>query len=104
MATLCKNCSHALVFDPVSQMMFCSSCGSEFKPEEVESEAKPYRQDLNPESASGVYNSNEEEFMDCYVYSCSECGGEIIINGTEASTTCVFCGNPNMEVNSSYSL
>ena len=47
MATLCKNCSHALVFDPVSQMMFCSSCGSEFKPEEVESEAKPYRQDLN---------------------------------------------------------
>lgn len=96
MATLCKNCSHALVFDPVSQMMFCSSCGSEFKPEEVESEAKPYRQDLNPESASGVYNSNEEEFMDCYVYSCSECGGEIIINGTEASTTCVFCGNPNV--------
>lgn len=96
MATLCKNCSHALVFDPVSQMMFCSSCGSEFKPEEVESEAKPYRQDLNPESASVVYNSNEEEFMDCYVYSCSECGGEIIINGTEASTTCVFCGNPNV--------
>ena len=34
--------------------------------------------------------------MDCYVYSCSECGGEIIVNGTEASTTCIYCGNPNV--------
>lgn len=96
MATLCKNCSHALVFDPLSQMMFCSACGSEFKPEEVESEAKPYRQDLTAEDAAEVYNSKEEKFMDCYIYSCSECGGEIIINGTESSTMCVFCGNPNV--------
>ena len=96
MATLCRNCSHALVFDPVSQMMLCSACGSEFTPEEVESEAKAYRLDLRAEDASEVYNSDEEEFMDCYVYSCSECGGEIIINGTEASTMCVYCGNPNV--------
>ena len=96
MATLCKNCSHALVFDPVSQMMVCSSCGSSFNPEEVESEAKAYRQDLKAEDATEVYNSNEEKFMDCFIYSCSECGGEIIINRTESSTMCVFCGNPNV--------
>ena len=96
MATLCKNCSHALVFNPASQLLECSSCGSTFRPEEIESEAKPYREDLKAEDASEVYNSKEEKFMDCYVYSCSECGGEIIINGTEASTTCVFCGNPNV--------
>ncbi len=96
MATLCKNCSHALVFDPRLQVLVCSSCGSSFQPEEIESEAKKYRQDLKAEDAAEVYNSNEEKFMDCYVYSCSECGGEIIINGTEASTMCVFCGNPNV--------
>lgn len=96
MATLCKNCSHALVFDPRSQMLTCSFCGSSFRPEEVQSEAKEYREDLEAESAAEVYNSNEEKFMDCYVYSCSECGGEIIINGTEASTTCIYCGNPNV--------
>ena len=96
MATLCKNCAHALVFDPRTQLMVCSSCGSEFKPEEVESEAKPYREDLEAEDASEVYNSKEAKFMDCYVYSCSECGGEIIVNGTEASTTCIYCGNPNV--------
>ena len=34
--------------------------------------------------------------MDCYVYSCSSCGGEIIINGKEASTQCIYCGNPSV--------
>lgn len=96
MATLCKNCSHALVFDPGSQRLVCSYCGSTFKAEEVESDSKDYRQDLNAESLNEVYGGKEEKFMDCYVYSCSECGGEIIVNGTEASTACVYCGNSNV--------
>ena len=96
MATLCKNCSHALVFDPLSQRMVCSACGSKFLPEEVQAESKEYRQDLKAESLETVYGTRDEKFMDCYVYACSECGGEIIINGTEASTTCIFCGNSNV--------
>ena len=97
MATLCKNCSHALVFNPRSQLLECSSCGSTFKPEEIESQAKEYREDLKAEAASEVYGTvDDKSLMDCYVYTCSECGGEIIVNGTEASTTCVYCGNPNV--------
>ena len=96
MATLCKNCSHALVFNPRSQMLECSACGSTYDPEDIEAESKKYREDLKPEAAKEVYNSDEEQLMDCYVYSCSECGGEIIVNGTEASTTCIYCGNPNV--------
>ena len=80
-------------------MLECSACGSRFKPEEIEAQAKPYREDLKPEQASKVYNSDEADLMDCYVYSCSECGGEIIINGTEASTSCIYCGNPNVVFN-----
>lgn len=96
MATLCKNCSHALFFNPRSQMLECSYCGSSFAPEEIQSEAKEFREDLKAENASEIYNSQDEKLMDCYVYSCSECGGEIIVNGTEASTTCIYCGNPNV--------
>ena len=96
MATLCRNCGHALVFDPQTQKLCCGACGSAFMPEEVQSESKDYRQNLKAESAQEVYNSKEEQLMDCYVYTCSECGGEIIINGTEASTTCIYCGNPNV--------
>ena len=97
MATLCKNCSHALVFDPRTQLLTCSSCGSTFEPEEIESQAKEYREDLKAEAASEVYGAaDDKSLMDCYVYTCSECGGEIIVNGTEASTQCVYCGNPNV--------
>ena len=96
MATLCKNCSHALVLNPDSLMLECSACGSTFKAEEIEAESKKFREDLEPEQANKVYNSDEEDLMDCYVYSCAECGGEIIINGTEASTSCIYCGNPNV--------
>ena len=96
MATLCKNCSHALVFDPATQKLFCSSCGSSYRPEDIEAESKEYRQDLRAESMEKIYDTKDKDLMDCYVYSCSECGGEIIINGSEASTTCVYCGNPNV--------
>ena len=96
MATLCKNCAHALVFDPTTQKLVCNACGSSFAPEEIESEAKEYRQDLKAETAEQVYGTDAKQYMNCYVYSCAECGGEIIINGTEASTTCVYCGNPNV--------
>ena len=55
MATLCKNCSHALVFDPETQKLVCSSCGSSFTAEEVEAESKQYRQDLRAESMETIY-------------------------------------------------
>ena len=96
MATLCKNCSHALVFDPETQKLECSYCGSSFSAEEVESESKKYRQDLQAESMDTIYGETDGKYMDCYVYTCAECGGEIIINGSESSTNCIYCGNPNV--------
>ncbi len=96
MATLCKNCSHALVFNPETQKLECSYCGSSFSAEEVESESKKYRQDLQAESMDTVYGETDGKYMDCYVYTCAECGGEIIINGSESSTNCIYCGNPNV--------
>lgn len=34
--------------------------------------------------------------MECYIYRCGSCGAEISINNVEASTFCVYCGNPNV--------
>lgn len=96
MATLCKNCGHTLIFDPISQKMECEACGSSFLPEEIEAESKQYRQDEKIESMEEIYGQKDADFIDCYVYTCSQCGGEIIINGTEASTNCIYCGKPNV--------
>ena len=83
MATLCKNCSHALIYDPGVKKMLCTSCGSTFKAEEVESEAKKYREEERVRSRGEVYGENDEEvveeFLENYIYTCSECGGEIVI-------------------------
>ncbi len=40
--------------------------------------------------------NDPDDFMDCSVYTCDYCGGEVIVNGTEASTMCIFCGNPTI--------
>lgn len=100
MATLCKNCGHALIFDPSIQKVRCEQCGSTFLAEEVESESKKYVQDQKALSMQQVYGQSAEgaakEYLDCYIYTCSECGGEVMINGTEVSTKCVYCGNPTV--------
>ena len=40
-----------------------------------------------------ILGTDSKEYMDCYVYTCSSCGGEVIINGKEVSTKCIYCGN-----------
>lgn len=110
MATLCKNCAAPLVFDPATQRVVCRSCGSSFTAEEVESEVKAFAEDKRAVDASEIYgvkseedeilgNDVKEEFIDCYIYTCSSCGGEITINGTEVSTKCIYCGSPSVVFN-----
>ena len=41
----------------------------------------------------------EEQYMDCNIYVCDHCGGEIIVNSTEVSTYCIYCGNPAVVFN-----
>ncbi len=98
MATLCRNCNHALVYDPAIRKMHCMYCGSAFEAEEVESEAKKYRENERVLTREEVFGDEEaaEEFLEGYMYTCSECGGEIVIHGSETSTTCIYCGNPNV--------
>ncbi len=78
MAVLCKNCSGKLIFNPASQLLECKACGGSFRPEDI--------RDINAEAHSKYYDTR--------VYVCGHCGAEVITNDTEASTLCVYCGNP----------
>ena len=99
MITQCKNCAGQLVFDPAKQMLVCGHCGGRFKPEEFDVSEKMPLWDKKAVSLNEVYGTDSEEFMDCYVYSCGSCGGEVIINGSEASTKCIYCGNSTVIFN-----
>lgn len=99
MATLCKNCAAPLVFDPLTQRVVCRSCGSSWTAEEVESSDKKFREQEHAkavEDVVGVDDSLKNEYFDCYIYTCGSCGGEISINGTEASTKCIYCGSTSV--------
>lgn len=78
MAVLCTNCSGKLIFNPASQKLECVSCGSKFYPEDVE------------DSSTKLHS----KYYSTCVYTCSHCGAEVITSDTEASTFCVYCGNP----------
>lgn len=99
MITQCKNCAGQLVFDPAKQMLVCDHCGSEFKPEEFDVSEKIPLWEQKAESMNDVYGTDSKEFMDCYVYTCHTCGGEVIINGSEASTKCIYCGSSTVVFN-----
>lgn len=81
MALLCKNCAGTLTFDPKEQMLVCSTCNSAFKPEEIEDSDKELLQE------SG-------KLRDARMYICNHCGAEVELNESEASSFCLFCGNP----------
>ncbi len=78
MAVLCKNCAGKLIFNPASQKLECNTCGSSFRPQDVED----------------IYASSDSKYYDTRVYICRHCGAEVITSDTESSTFCVYCGNP----------
>ncbi len=96
MATLCDNCGGALLYSPKRHGMYCRMCGKTFKAEEVEESEKESLIDKKIRSFSEVYGADDKEYYDCKVYSCNHCGADIILNGTETSTVCIYCGSPNV--------
>ena len=89
MAATCKNCARPVRFDPATQKVVCDFCGGSFVPEEIEEYGKDVLAKVVPEAIP-------DEYIDSYVYCCSSCGGQIIVNGTESSTSCVYCGSPSI--------
>ena len=94
MATLCKNCGGSLVFNPERNKMFCKMCGTYFAVSDVDIKDRENLEKQKAVSARKIYGSDDPSLMDCNVYTCNHCGGEIIVNSTEVSTYCIYCGNP----------
>ena len=93
MASKCPNCGYKLIFSPDYGALCCDMCGGIYMPEEIEADHE--EQDLL--DLNEVLGTEEDfDTTEFRVYTCSSCGGEIIVNNTEASTSCIYCGNPSI--------
>ena len=83
---LCQNCSGPLRFDPDEGKMVCSLCDGRFDVTHTEGASLV---DLDS-MYKDVSAPQKDEIR---VYSCSTCGGHIVVHGLEMTSTCPYCGN-----------
>ena len=76
----CPNCNGSLVFDVKNQMMKCLHCDSVFDP-------KLYSRDI-----AAVENNYEGVKL----YTCQNCGAELLSMDSEAVTYCSYCGSESI--------
>ena len=96
MATLCKNCGGPLIFKPEINRMFCNSCGTSFDVRDIDITDRELLEEMKALPAKEIYGFDDKDFMDVNIYTCNQCGAEVIVNNTEVSTYCMYCGNPTV--------
>lgn len=80
----CPSCNATLKFNPHGQNWLCEYCGSEFNLEDLEKKTEKLTKETEEVK---VYK--DQEGMD--VYTCPNCGAEIIASEEESATFCVYC-------------
>ena len=82
----CPNCDAVLKFNPHGQNWKCEYCRGEFDLQTL----------MNYEEKTGKVLESEPEIVstsDIDIYSCPNCGAEIIADPNVSTTSCVYCRN-----------
>lgn len=75
---LCPNCSADMHFVPEKQKLVCDYCGCEESPEEYAGKA-------------GL-GAGDSEYFETTVFTCPQCGADLISTDETAATFCSYCG------------
>ncbi len=98
----CPNCGGDLRFAPEKQRFQCEYCLSEFSQEQMEQSSvqieemeqsireEDFLREKAEEENSDIVSKEERSVM----YSCPNCGAEIVTDETTAATFCYYCHNP----------
>ena len=91
----CPNCGGEIKFDSDKQKLACPYCDSVFEIATLKEYQKQY-QEIKEDEMAWDEIADHDVFSDdsISVYSCENCGGEIIGNSQTVATTCPYCNSP----------
>ena len=88
---VCPNCGANINFDPGKQLLHCDFCDTDLSPDSViqkddavESTYTESQADSNSETGYSEYTTT--------IFTCKECGGEILAYDNTVATFCSYCG------------
>lgn len=87
----CPNCGNGMEYDAKTHIFHCDYCLSDFTADELEER----RRKAEAAEAEREHRESEEGFEEhSALYSCPNCGAEIITDETTAASYCYYCHNP----------
>ena len=73
----CRNCGGNIIYDIKSKKLVCKKCSSSFAPESVTKEN----------------DSVDYDYFETTVFTCPQCGAEIMCEDNEAASFCTYCAS-----------
>ena len=92
----CINCGGPLEFNPAKQMFSCEYCRSDFTEKELKDHFGELDEKLNDENnkVDETQTEDDEFGFGGVLFSCPNCGAEVVTDETTAATECVYCHSP----------
>lgn len=87
----CPNCNATLKFNPKSQKWDCEYCKSSFELKDLEKNNIKYEKAKTKDKTVEFSNSNNKPLKDLDIYTCKNCGAEIMADQNTTATFCVYC-------------
>ena len=88
----CISCGAKLPFNPKTQKWDCPYCGRSYELKELQEYEKNHMDEYEVEKET----ENDGEEVDMDMYTCPDCGAEIIADKNTSATFCVYCGNTSI--------
>ncbi|MCI8800524.1 MAG: hypothetical protein HFH88_12045 [Lachnospiraceae bacterium] len=83
----CLNCGGNLKFDIARQQLYCEYCNTTADPYTI------YKEKDAEESIISMSDNPTEKEYRVTVFTCPQCGGQLVSEDTTAATFCSFCGS-----------
>ena len=88
---VCPNCGANINFDPGKQLLHCDFCDTDLSPDSVIQKDDAVESTYTESEADANSETGYKEYTTT-IYTCKECGGEILAYDNTVATFCSYCG------------